>query len=254
MGLLLGVLLIAQSGLSAWALEDDLQLWLPVTLEVPVKKFRLSVEVQPRISENVTHLALVRVRPSVTYDVNTHLSLTAGYLWSPIFPTDDAGDSSVQFEQRVWQQAMINHAVKKVRFNHQFRLEQRFIEDQAEVSVRGRYLIRALVPLRKGPWSWVASNELLMNLNDTPHIDSGFNQERVFTGFRRTFKNKSFVEAGYMLQFVDVASPGRNQLNHNLVVRLNVPLDLTRTQGQQAAPPPGLYRLPHERNAPLILD
>ena len=198
----------------AQAASQDLQLWTPVTLEAPVPrlaKLRLTLELQPRFVDNVGSFALLRVRPSATWQVNDHWSLTAGYLWSPIFPAT----GPVEFENRIWQQTQLNHHLKRLHLTHQLRLEQRFVDDAT--SVRGRYLLRVVGPIRQTPWRWVGSNEVLVNLNNTATLPAGLNQNRVFVGLRRVLGQGRFAEGGYLLQWVN--SPPQ-QLNHVLVLRL----------------------------------
>jgi hypothetical protein len=197
-----------------WSTEDDLQLWVPVTLEAPIPKLkamRVSLELQPRLGDHITTLSLVRVRPSVTWDINPHVSVTAGYLWSPVFPKNAA----TTFENRLWQQLQLHHPFKQTTITHQLRLDERLLRDGN--SVRGRYMLRAVLPLGKSPWRCVASNELLVNLNHTPSLPSGLNQNRTFTGLRRTIGKDRFIEGGYLLQYIQAPT---SAINHVLVLRL----------------------------------
>jgi Protein of unknown function (DUF2490) len=199
---------------AAFAAPQDLQGWTPISLEAPVPrlaKMRVSLELQPRFTDNIGSFALLRVRPSVTWQVNDHWSLTAGYLWSPVFPAT----GPVEFENRLWQQTQLNHHLKRLHLTHQLRLEQRFVN--RDTSVRGRYLLRVVGPIKQTPWRWVGSHEILVNLNDTPSLPAGLNQNRTFVGLRRVLGHSRFAEGGYLLQWVN--SPPQAH-NHVLVLRL----------------------------------
>jgi hypothetical protein len=233
-------------------MPDDLQLWVPVVLEQPVGKARLGLEVQPRMVNNVSELAAVRVRPSLTYDINQHLSLTVGYLWSPVFSVRPQSGPT-RYEQRIWQQAMLTHMVgRRVRVNHQLRLEERFIPQTDPVALRGRYLIRGVVPLGQTRWLAVASNEVLWNINDVPGAQAGFSQNRLFGGLRRQLTPHVFMEGGYMLQLIDQPTPAPTQANHIVVVRLQATLPrwLDKPKAQQPASPINT----DPPSAPVILD
>jgi hypothetical protein len=198
---------------------------MPVTLEQPVgRRLRAALEIQPRIADDITDISVVRVRPSITLDLPRRVSLTAGYFWSPDFPADNDPSQQTTYEQRVWQQVSYTQLVKKLTVNHQVRLEQRFIDDVNNTSWRFRYMVRGVYPIPRLPkWSLVAMNEIHVNLNDAQGLPNGFNQNRVFAGVRYQPNKRVMTEAGYMLQLVDVEGRTRpNQLNHNIVVRLNL--------------------------------
>ena len=83
---------------------------------------------------------VVLFRPSLTYSVNPKWDLTAGYLWAPYLKTGLT-------ENRIWQQAVYKHGIGKMNVMHQVRLEQRFLENQYETSVRGGSMMLATYPL-----------------------------------------------------------------------------------------------------------
>jgi Protein of unknown function (DUF2490) len=203
---------VAQLFLPCFAIPDDLQLWVPVTMEAPVPKLktmRVSLEIQPRLADNLAKLALVRIRPFVTWQVNSHVSLTAGYLWSPVF------QKTTTYENRLWQQIQYHQPIKKTMLTHQLRLDERLLPDGT--SVRSRYMLRAVMPLGSSPnWRAVTSNEILVNLNQTPSLPAGLNQNRSFVGLRRLLGKDRFIEGGYLLQYVHKP----DALNHVIVLRI----------------------------------
>ncbi|MBY0404148.1 MAG: DUF2490 domain-containing protein, partial [Cyanobacteria bacterium] len=203
-------------------LAQDDQIWMPVTLEAPVtKKLKLDLEVQSRLSRDDSFLSLLFISPYLTYEVNKHLSFTQGYYHSYNFQKKPY---RLNTENRLWQMVTLSHSIKSLKINHQFRLEERQVENFDTMSVRFRYLIRVLYPLGKSKWSLEGSEEVFFNVNDVRQVPSGFNQNRIFVGLRRQLFNASFIEGGYMMQGVHAPAPNRNQLNHALLVRLNVVL------------------------------
>jgi hypothetical protein len=203
-------------------LTQDNQIWMPVTLETPItRKIKLDVELHARLARNDSNLSLLFISPYLTYEVNKHLSLTQGYYRSFIFQKNPY---RLNTENRLWQMVTLSHSIKSLKITHQFRLEERLVENFDKTSVRFRYLIRLVYPLRKSKWSLVGSEELFFNMNDVRQVPSGFNQNRLFVGLRRQISNASFIEGGYMMQGVHAPAPNRNQINHALLVRLNLTL------------------------------
>lgn len=195
--------------------EHDTQLWLPVSINLPVhdSKWSTTLELQPRFDNHASDLAFLLVRPSVSYQLTPATTATLGYLWTPNFHNS-------QTEQRIWQQLAYSNSWKKLRLTHQVRLEERFFEGQSDTALRGRYLLTAVKPIKQSRWNWVASNEVFFDLNDAAGIEGGFGQNRSFVGVRKRLGEKSYAESGYLLQYVHGTGASEDQLNHALILRL----------------------------------
>jgi hypothetical protein len=254
--LVLGPLLLCLTNGRPFCLADetlhDGQLWTPVTLEVPiVERLRVGMEVQPRWVNDFQEISVLRVRPSVTFDLKKNWSVTAGYFWSPNFPLDTQPENTpTTYEHRSWQQSVVSHPVFKgklaerlnTRMAHRVRLEQRFLPNVGDVAFRARYQAMLVQPIKKSPWSLVLSDEVFYNFNDAgSNIPSGLAANRLFTGVRRQFGKSVQVEGGYMLLWQEGFRQNPSQVNHIIVLRANMitpQLIKHKNQNQPGANPP----------------
>lgn len=105
-------------------------------------------------------------------------------------------------EMRVWEQAVLTNYLSRVKFEHRFRIEQRFFKD-ADYRNRFRYRANFFFPINKtkfekGTWYINAHDEIFLN-NKAPHFE----------------RNRIFIGAGYYLNKTLTIQPGlMNQYNY----------------------------------------
>lgn len=205
--------------------EDNLQNWSIVTLNAKLKNRVLAyLEIQPRTTltgpeeDNENRFNILLVRPAIGYQVTKSLSVWQGYGWTPSF------NPEFRNEHRLWQQVLLNNKIKSLTLVNRTRLEERFIEDAGETSVRGRHMIRLAMPVDKQEkWSLVSYDEAFLNFNSTPNgPKSGFDQNRIFIGLNRKINKHISLEGGYINQYINRKSPTRDRLNHGILVWLNI--------------------------------
>ena len=202
-------------------LIDDLGLWSPVYIKLPVnEKIKLNFEANPRIQENITHINQLLIRPSIGYQLTKNLSVWQGYCWVTNYIPRFIR------EERIWQQLLHEKEFSKFSLTNRFRLEERLIQDVEGVSLRGRYLLKTLFPITKNKhWSFVLSDELFVNLDahhDGPQV--GIDQNRFFIGVNRKLSENVSIEGGYQMQYVNFLSPYIDRLNHIVLVNLYINL------------------------------
>lgn len=157
------------------------------------------------------------IRPGLGLDLGNDATLWSGYAW--IFTSPISGEDFD--EHRIWQQFTWAPSVRQMNFQVRSRFEQRFVEGGDDVGLRWRQLFRAQGREIQGTGiSPVVWDEFFFNLNDTDWgASSGFDQNRVFAGFRlpgaRRF-SKIRPEIGYLNQVIN--EPGPNRTNHILSV------------------------------------
>ncbi len=206
---------------NAYAVENDLGLWAPIYLELPInKKVESRLEINTRLQDNVTALNQLVVRPSIGYNINDKLSLWAGHAWSTYY-----SDRFLR-EQRPWQQILLMNRFGKLLLVNRTRLEERFIQDVEGVSIRGRHSVKGIYSLgNKQMWELVLANELFVNLNS--HFggpQAGIDQNRFYTGIARVINKNVKVETGYQLQYINQPSPKMDRLNHAILISLFITL------------------------------
>ena len=218
--LLLIILLVFISSCPCKAVQNDLGLWTPVWITLPVnEKISTQLEISLRNQDNVTRFDQLFIRPSVTYLLNKHLSLTQGYSWNPIF-------HPFKNNQRIWEQVQLSNDFSKLRLENRFRLEERFIENVSGLPIRGRYRIGTWIPLDKEKkWTFVTWDEIFVNFNSRPGgPQGGFDRNWLFAGINKKISENVNLEGGYMFQYVNNKSPSKDFLNHVILINLYVTL------------------------------
>ena len=205
----------------ALAVDNDLGLWAPVYLKLPINdKFKANLEINSRIQKNITHINQLFIRPSVGYQLTENLSIWQGYGWITNYIPRFVR------EERIWQQILHEKEFSKFSLTNRFRLEERFIQDVNGVPLRTRYLLRGMYPIGKTKrWAFVTSDELFVNL-DT-HFQgpqAGLDQNRFFVGLNRKISDNVSIEGGYQMQYINSHSPAIDKLNHIILVNLYINL------------------------------
>lgn len=173
-----------------------------------------SMQLETRLSDNKNGLKEVIFKPSGYYRFNPTAQLGFGYKYQVKPNSPD--------EQDLWQEFHYQTPVGKYGINHQFRLEQRFIDNIDGIIPRVRYLIHANIPL--GADRYVALSEAVrFNLTDKGEGPvSGFEQNRIYAGVGFRARKKLKIEVGYLWQY-ERARIGPNESNH--VLRLQFLID-----------------------------
>ena len=218
--LLLMILLVFIISYPCKAVQNDLGLWTPVFITLPInEKVSSQLEINPRIQDNVTRFNQLFINPSLTYNLNKFFSFTQGYSWNPEF-------NPFSNRSRIWEQLQLRNNFSKLRLENRFRLEERFIEDVSGVPVRGRYRIGIWMPLDKEKkWALVTWDEIFVNFNSRPQgPQGGFDRNWLFAGINKKISENVNLEGGYMFQYINNKSPKQDLLNHVILVNLYINL------------------------------
>jgi len=110
-------------------------------------------------------------------------------------------------EHRIYQQFISKQAVGKLKIQHRYRFEQRFIEDNFKL--RYRYFLSIKLPLSKRNEKYYISayNEIFINSNE----ENTFDRNRIYGGLGYELNSNIKFEMGYMNQIFNNSS--RDQFN-----------------------------------------
>ncbi len=212
-------LLVCLAALSAelpvWAgVEHDLQLWTPITLDIPVKKrFRAYLEVNPRMGDGVSGLSQLLIRPALQFNLNKHTSLFGGYTWLTTY------NDTVLHEHRIWEQILFTRERQRLALINRTRLEQRIFTHLPQTGNRVRHLVKLNCDLNKRLYL-TASDELFINLNTVENgPQAGIDQNRMFAGLGIKTVKRSRVEIGYQYQYINRRDQFDDQANHAIVIQ-----------------------------------
>lgn len=192
------------------------------------KKISIHFDGQLRSTDQWRDVQTILLRPGLNLHVSKQVVLTAGYAYVSARRT--AGTvSSLLPEHRIWQQAVVNHKLKRIAVTHRLRFEERFISRAKVVNndletdgfnqvFRFRYFLRNVIPFKGGKtftkgWFAALQNEVFLNTgNKTAVNGKSFDQNRLYGAVGYRLPNKLDLEAGYMNQYINTATGFTN--NH----------------------------------------
>ncbi len=223
---------------AAEATEQGPAVWITTAVRVPfADRYAFRLITQPRFIDNVAKFRILLVRPWFEVAIPKGFSVGLGYdaliFFQPISRT----------EHRIWEQLSHRHAWEHFRLDSRFRLEQRFFSDESSVSVRGRFLLGAAVPL-VAAIELVVNNEFFVNFNEVPIVgEKGYHENRLFGGFSRRFGPWVQVSVGYQMQWLDPA--GTNLINHTVMLGAAFDTPAIKRRSQRTATTAGLRPPPN---------
>jgi len=168
-------------------------------------------EVQYRNYNGFGDLEQLLLRTGLGYTFNenkNNILLGYGYILSENYLGTTDEKITVN-EHRIYQQFTSKQNVGKVKLNHRYRFEQRFVE--SDFKIRFRYFLGLSIPLTnkengKNNFYLSAYNEIFLNTKS-----SVFDRNRVYGGIGYKINKNIRIETGYMNQFFETS--GRDQFN-----------------------------------------
>lgn len=166
-------------------------------------------EVQYRNYDAIGDLEQLLLRTGLGFKVedNTNLLLGYGFIRSENYTEPEA--KTVVNEHRIFQQLITKQNVNKLRLQHRYRFEQRFVEENFRL--RFRYFLGLAYPLWKEESSprelyYSMYNEIFLNTRSDV-----FDRNRFYTGLGYRLNDTFRFELGYMNQFLNAGN--RDQIN-----------------------------------------
>ena len=140
----------------------------------------------------------------------------SNYEWSPCQDFGIFWKSVQNWEHRIFQQFITRQNKSRLKLQHRFRLEERWVEN-SDFKLRFRYFLGLNVPLNNAELVdktvYLSSyNELFLN-----HKKTVFDRNRIYGGLGYKLNSRVKFEIGYLNQFVNAGS--RDQIN--LITFLN---------------------------------
>lgn len=171
-------------------------------------KWNLHHEIQYRNYNAIGDLEQLLLRTGLGYKVadNANLLLGYGFIHSQNY-TDNSSEKTNVNEHRIFQQFITKAKVGILSFQHRYRFEQRFVEENFKM--RYRYFLGLNVPLSidEGDKTYLSAyNEIFIN-----NKGSLFDRNRVYFGLGYKFNKALKMEVGYMTQIFNEGS--RDQMN-----------------------------------------
>jgi len=204
------------------AMAVDDQVWFALSANGPMQedsRLLLWFDAHARYRDGATDLGVTIIRPGIGWQVTDTTKAWAGY--ARVVGRRNNGPNVE--EDRAWEQ--LTYSVVDLfggSVTGRTRLEQRYIDGADDTGHRLRQSLRWTRPIGASDWSWVAANEIFINLNNTDYgADTGYGQNRVYAGLGWKPVPGLGFEFTYLNNHID--NPlGDNAKNNNFTVSMSL--------------------------------
>ncbi len=210
------------------------------------ERWGIHSDFQYRRSDFLNEQLQVLGRIGVEYYTSNSGEVTAGYAWSRFYPYGLQPAASVMDENRFWQQFSIRSDYGRLRLQHRYRLEQRFMRkwlenDEVEsylgktiVRYRIRYRLQFLIPINRQKmsdktWFINASDEVILGFGKGVEKNV-LDQNRCYLGLGYRFDSKLNLQVGYQNQYVIKKDAVQIERNHILQISAFLNLDFRKKE------------------------
>ncbi|WP_240163590.1 DUF2490 domain-containing protein [Spirosoma taeanense] len=193
-------------------------------------------EIQTRSNGLFKQYFYSEIKGGISYDLdkNVTIMLAGGRYATSDYNELPAGPLNI--EKRFWQQLQLNQYLNRIKFEHRYRIEQRwftFRDGREEFRSRIRYRLNVFVPLNArviGPHTTFMSvyNEIFLNPRGP-----AFERNRLYAGLGHQLDKHWVIQAGWVNQtnyslasftqgqFAPIVTAGKNNLVLAVIYRLN---------------------------------
>jgi len=179
------------------------------------------IELQTRSNEFFNQFYYYETKGGVSYDIAKNYTALIGTGRYITYDYNDLDAPATVKEFRMWEQLTINNFLNRVKIEHRYRAEQRWLN--GIYRNRFRYRINLVVPLNHKKveaktWFFSVFDEIFLN-NKAPH----FERNRFSAGLGYQFDKSLSVQAAYLDQYnYSLASQGgKNNLAITVMYRIN---------------------------------
>lgn len=141
------------------------------------------------------------IRAGLNYHITSNAFITTGYAFIPSYVDDSPQSEPEVKEDRIWQQLITTQMIGRVKFEHRYRIEQRWVND--DYRNRFRYRLMAFCPLFSetmdpGTFFLAAYDEIFVNARKT-----FFDRNRLYAALGYKVDALSNVQLGWLRQAVN---------------------------------------------------
>ena len=150
-----------------------------------------------------TNIEQLLLRTGLNYHIKPHASATIGYAHIGNHTYESNRNSPEVEEHRIWQQFLTTNKIGRTKFEHRYRIEERFIEK--DFKTRFRYRIMLFYPLNRklletGTIYLGVYNELFINGEKT-----FFDRNRLYGGIGYKYSQNIEFQIGLLRQEVQTS-------------------------------------------------
>ncbi|MDX1684095.1 MAG: DUF2490 domain-containing protein [Saprospiraceae bacterium] len=159
---------------------------------------------------NIEQLLL---RTGLNHHLSKNAMVTLGYAYVATHDYESEQKEPESTEHRIFQQFILTNKVSRLKFEHRYRVEQRWVND--EYSNRLRYRLMLFLPLNKPE---MTSGTIFLGLYDEIFMNTEqvfFDRNRLYGAVGYQFNKSTQLQVGYLRQTVNAF--GKNYLQFALV-------------------------------------
>ncbi len=183
-------------GIFLFSQQSKTGTWLVQTLQYKWNShFSSNLEAQVRALDFFSDYNYYEIKAGTGYQIDKNFSTLLGL---GRYVTYDDGKLSRE-EFRIWEQFTFLQYVERLKFEHRFRVEQRFINSEYEN--RYRYRLNLLIPLNnksvKPKTIFSSIYDEIFLTNEVPH----FMRNRLYIGLGYQISNMITIQTGFLSQY-----------------------------------------------------
>ena len=194
--------------------EDELGNWLMYFGANRVSdKLSIHTEVQYRNHTVTPEIEQLLLRTGLNYHISKSAFVTAGYAYITSYDFESEQSAPESKENRIWQQLIMTNVVGKVKFEHRYRIEQRWVN--GDYRNRLRYRLMAFIPLGKPT---IEPSTFFLGIYDEIFMNTEqvfFDRNRLYAALGYQFNKQTSVQVGYLNQRINAF--GKNYLQFALI-------------------------------------
>lgn len=140
------------------------------------------------------------LRVGLNYHLSPSAFISAGYGYITSYDFDGDYRMADRKEHRIWQQLIMINSLGRIKFEHRYRLEQRWVDQ--EYSNRIRYRLMAFIPLNKAT---LQAGTIFIGLYDEIFLNTRetfFDRNRLYGALGYQISNATGLQAGMLHQQV----------------------------------------------------
>lgn len=169
------------------------------------EKFSIHSELQYRNHTiSPTNIEQLLLRTGLNYHFKPNASATFGYAHIGNYVYESVRKSPETEEHRIWQQLLTTNNIGRVKFEHRYRLEERFAE--TDFKIRFRYRLMLFVPLNRPK---IETGTMYLGVYDEIFINDKatfFDRNRLYGGLGYQHADNIHFQVGVLRQETQTAS------------------------------------------------
>ena len=188
------------------------------------EKLSIHSEVQYRNHTiSPTNIEQLLIRTGLNYHLKPNASATFGYahIGNHVYKSDRKSPETE--EHRIWQQFLTTNNLGRIKFEHRYRLEERFIE--SDFKIRFRYRLMLFLPVNRPT---LEKGSLYLGIYDELFINGKarfFDRNRLYAGLGYQYSGNTHFQLGVLRQ--EVQSEAKTFLQFGLIHNTDVNLKKT---------------------------